>query len=175
MSSLRAQALPVPVTTRPSAVQPQWLSRCPWDTPQSLSTLHPVSLALGLSSHLDTRLALAFPLGFSSKVTSSEKTPRTTVSKPAPLSPHPFSDFYFFPVPGLLVLACLSLAGPPCFLLSSTSCRSTRVYASALPWPTLPGASAGGGCPHRSEWVKRVPTRLGPHQAPWLFKSRQES
>ena len=105
----------------------------------------PCALVLGLSTHLDTRLALAFPLGLSSKVTCSERPPRTAVSKPAPLSPHPFFDFYFFPTPGLLVLACLSLAGPPCFLLYSTSCRSTRCICPTLA-PT-PWSLCGWGLP----------------------------
>ena len=88
----------------PSAVRPHGPSRRPWDTAHSLSTLHPVPLTLGLSAHLDTRLALAFPLGLSSKVTSSERPPRTAASKPAPLSPHPLFDFYFFPAPGTVSL-----------------------------------------------------------------------
>lgn len=38
MSSLRAQALPVPVTTRPQLSSHNGFLGCPWDTPQSLST-----------------------------------------------------------------------------------------------------------------------------------------
>ena len=133
---------------------------------------HPGPSVLAFSSHLDTRLALAFPLGLFSKVTSSEGPPRTAVSKPAPCLP---------PLPRLLLLSsawppspCLSV---PCWSPASFSTLrvAEREGASALPPPPLPGAFAGGGCLHRSARLNRVPARLGLHQAHSLFKSHRES
>ena len=112
-------------------------------------------LTLGLSAHLDTRLALAFPLGLSSKVTSSERPPRTAASKPAPLSPHPFFDVYFFPAPGLLVLACLCLAGPRASFSTPQAAGAQGCVCPAL--APLPGAFVGGGCPHGSSgWTESL-------------------
>lgn len=81
------------------------------------------------------------------------------MSKPAPVPPHRFPDFYFFLAPGLLVLACPSLAGRPASFSILRVAKGKG--ASALPPPPLPGAFAGGGCLHRSDWPNRVPTRLG--------------